>query len=270
MAFAPRGSKIPSRSPKQSPYRTASTSSHIPGNKAKISLSFDRVQTPSGKASDDACSVRSSCGSDGKSTFKPSGTAWTGDDSATASSQNPSISDMHPARTDNAGMHLIHENTSYSGNAGLVTPAPREGQKFTASLPQLADTSPQHGPSGVSTPVRSSNKTVRLSPAACKSLNGVAAQLWIMAYNQQYTPKHVDGSIHQGADPVEHLTRAVLLHILDTGVGLGTGCMLGSALKSFQTKLAMACLAGLLLLIVGYACLHAISVQNSYSSMHYS
>lgn len=68
----------------------------------------------------------------------------TGDDSATASSQNPSISDMHPARTDNAGMHLIHENTSYSGNAGLVTPAPREGQKFTASLPQLADTSPQH------------------------------------------------------------------------------------------------------------------------------
>lgn len=69
---------------------------------------------------------------------------------------------------------------------------------------------------------------------------------------------------------VDFYVQAVLLHILDTGVGLGTGCMLGSALKSFQTKLAMACLAGLLLLIVGYACLHAISVQNSYSSMHYS
>ncbi|KAL3133541.1 hypothetical protein ABBQ38_007392 [Trebouxia sp. C0009 RCD-2024] len=269
MAFAPRGSKIPSRSPNQSPYRTASTSSHIPGSKAKISLSFDRVQTPSGKASDDACSVRSSCGSDGKSTFKPSGTAWTGDDLATASSQTPGTSDKHPAHNDCAGMHLIHENTSYSGNAGLVTPAPREGQKFTASLPQLEDSSPQ-GPSGVSTPVRSSNRTVQLSPAACKTLNGVAAQLWIMAYHQQYTPKHADGSAHQDAEPVEHLTQAVLLHILDTGVGLGRGCMSGSALESFQNKCAAACLAGLLLLIVGYACLHAISVHNSYSSMHYS
>ena len=166
MAFAPRGSsKIPSRSPKQSPYRTASSSSHIPGSKAKMSLSFDRVQTPSGKTSDDACSVRSSCGSDGKSTFKSSGTAWydmiwsqsssmsapvtdfqaicmhrKGDDLAAASSQTPGASDTHG---DCAGMHLIHENTSYSGNAGLVTPAPREGQKVTASLPQPEDSSSQ-------------------------------------------------------------------------------------------------------------------------------
>ena len=76
MAFAPRGSKGPNRSPKHSPYRTASAYSHTPSSRAKTSLSFDRVQIPSGKACDDACSVRSSCGSDSRNTFKPSSTSW--------------------------------------------------------------------------------------------------------------------------------------------------------------------------------------------------
>lgn len=64
--------------------------------------------------------------------------------------------------------------------------------------------------------------------------------------------------------------QAVLLYLIETGVELGGDRMSGSVTANFQKKVAAACLAGLLLLIVGIACLHAISVQNSYSSMHYS
>ena len=166
MAFAPRGSKLkgPSRSPKQSPYPSASASSHTPASKAKVSLSFDRVQTPPGRACDDACSVRSSSGSDSRCTFRPSGTAWyitapntrssapsltiqgteiicrKGYDLATAARQTSDA--LSTAQSNCSGMHLIHEDISYSQNAGLVTPAPREGQRFGASL-HLADSSPR-------------------------------------------------------------------------------------------------------------------------------
>lgn len=57
---------------------------------------------------------------------------------------------------------------------------------------------------GVNTSVHTSTKTVHLSPAACKSLNEVAAQLWIMAYHQQYTPKQAGSAADQG---VEQLTQ---------------------------------------------------------------
>lgn len=62
--------------------------------------------------------------------------------------------------------------------------------------------------------------------------------------------------------------QAALLHIIDTGVGLSN--TQGRATAVSQKKLAAACLAGLFLLIAAIACLHATSVQNSYSSMHYS
>lgn len=84
------------------------------------------------------------------------------------------------------------------------------------------------GPSDVS-PLRSSNETVRLSPAACKSLNEVAAQLWIMAYNQQYTPKQAGGSTHQGAEPVEHLTQVGVLPA-NAGCQAESGCDIAAAL----------------------------------------
>ena len=64
--------------------------------------------------------------------------------------------------------------------------------------------------------------------------------------------------------------QAALLHIIDTGVKLGLSNTQGTGTAVSQKKLAAACLAGLFLLIAGIACLHAISVQNSYSSMHYS
>lgn len=166
MAFAPRGSKGPGRSPKQSPYQTASASSHKPSSRAKTCLSFE---TPPGKACDDACSVRSSCGSDSRNTFKPSSTSWyvithttqlvcsvtdsqgtesactcrRGDDLATAGSQTPGTSHAIPHAHGNlSGMHLIHEHTSYSQDDGLVTPAPKEGQRFRSNL-QLESTSSQ-------------------------------------------------------------------------------------------------------------------------------
>ena len=64
--------------------------------------------------------------------------------------------------------------------------------------------------------------------------------------------------------------QAALLHIIDTSVPLGLSNTQGRATAIYQKKLAAAFLAGLFLLIAGIACLHAISVQSSYSSMHYS
>lgn len=66
------------------------------------------------------------------------------------------------------------------------------------------------------------------------------------------------------------VTQAALLHIIDTGVQLGLRSTQGRTTAISQKKLAAACLAGLFLLTVGVVCLHAISVQNSCSSMHYS
>ena len=64
--------------------------------------------------------------------------------------------------------------------------------------------------------------------------------------------------------------QVALVHIIDTGVRLGLGNTQGSIAAISPKKLAAACLAGLFLLILAIASLHAISVQNSYSSMHYS
>ena len=62
------------------------------------------------------------------------------------------------------------------------------------------------GTLGVTSPTRTSIKTVQLSPATCKSLNEVAAQLWIMAYHQQYTPKQEESLTEHS---VEHLTQVL-------------------------------------------------------------
>jgi len=53
---------------------------------------------------------------------------------------------------------------------------------------------------------RQSDKTVHLSPAACKSLNQVAAQLWIVAYNQKYEAKH-GSAPPEGIESAQHLTQ---------------------------------------------------------------
>ena len=52
--------------------------------------------------------------------------------------------------------------------------------------------------------MHTSPESVQLSPAACKALNEVAAQLWIMAYHQQYTPKQ-EGSTREHS--IERLTQ---------------------------------------------------------------
>lgn len=66
------------------------------------------------------------------------------------------------------------------------------------------------------------------------------------------------------------ITQAALLHIVETGVQVGLSNTQATATAISQKKLAAACMAGLFLLITGVACLHAITVQNSYSSIHYS
>ena len=69
MAFAPKSSKVPRRSP----YHQTSLPCSSGNSKARMALTFDAV--PSALA-DDACSMQGSCGPDFRSRLRTPGTAW--------------------------------------------------------------------------------------------------------------------------------------------------------------------------------------------------
>lgn len=96
--------------------------------------------------------------------------------------------------------------------------------------------------SSVTASVHTSTKTVHLSPAACKSLNEVAAQLWIMAYHQQYTPKQAASTAEPG---VEQITQVCVSPTV-TSHGIGAAfpalpgnflCLAKSAPHSIRQRL---------------------------------
>ncbi|KAL0021946.1 hypothetical protein WJX79_010853 [Trebouxia sp. C0005] len=127
MAFAPRSSQ----GPRRSPYHAGSVASHTPSSKVKMSLSFDKAPRTPGAMLDDACSVQSSSGSDSRSRLRQPGTAWKGDEVVATSSATPDgTSDIPPSTTHtNTDTYQEHAHTSFSQHSGLTTPASKEGQR---------------------------------------------------------------------------------------------------------------------------------------------
>ncbi|DBA74264.1 hypothetical protein WJX77_008079 [Trebouxia sp. C0004] len=259
MAFAPRSSQ----GPRRSPYHAGSLPSHTPSSKVKVSLSFDKGPRTPGATLDDACSVQSSSGSDSRSRLRQPGTTWKGDEVVATSSATPQADgtpDVAPSTFDsNTGTYQEHDNTSLSLHSGLTTPASKEGQRqgFRAH-------NEGHNPPQVKSSVqKQSSKTVLLSPAACKTLNEVAAQLWIIAYHQRYEPGH-DGTPPQGLETTQQLTQASLAYILETGITPG------SQSQTSLTWKAIVCMAGLMTLALAAMCMHVMSGLDSTSYKEFS
>lgn len=121
--------------------------------------------------------------------------------------------------------YQVQDNNNIFQPAGLVTPASKDGHRSVLQLQGL-EQSPESDVSQVTfvmctarlvsfvgvaatlygstgrylraiclqdslarPPKQQPSQAVQLSPAVCKSLNEVAAQLWIIAYHQKYTPK---------------------------------------------------------------------------------
>ena len=78
--------------------------------------------------------------------------------------------------TSQNGSYQVHDNTSFN-NIDMSTPAAKEGLRAEGSTP-------------VNTPCNKKQKStaVHLTPAACKHLQDIAAQLWIIAHHQEYEP----------------------------------------------------------------------------------